>query len=508
MSRVHIAILLGCSAALPAFAQYPGRVSTNQPTGALHLRSTAVLEYTGDALKDIKASRLVPIAIWDGMQYQPGGLYLAQPAPLAVLGGTQYELESDGRTQGFFDVKDSENLAGGWIGVGQYQAPPAPKAIASTANSGHAYVIKDADKLDPDKPHFAHRPTDDTQNGSTGSQTASDNSGPTLHPRANSGSSPNQSSDQASNPSSQQSSQEQVDPDRPTFHRRASPATSANSMAVDPNRPHLSYTTPESQEKLERPDALFGIPPDMQQIAGVSDSNAVDTQSFAFSWSNPGDEQKMQDALEKAAQQAIGPVIPSKPGQPVTSAQPDKPAQTDTAAPTNAAPSSTPDSRPSLQGGRPSLQGGTPPSAPAKPAPPAVHHKTKRAAAPQKPQPAVLQDVQFKVYGLTFGGGATMILSAHTASDPEKYVTIIAQPDFYGNPQILLKQVSSADNLDATPQMRLIDAVDTQGNGRGDLIFELRGQTFRQFAIYQCAGGQASRVFLTQPTPTQPRPAS
>ena len=98
-----------------------------------------------------------------------------------------------------------------------------------------------------------------------------------------------------------------------------------------------------------------------------------------------------------------------------------------------------------------------------------------------------------------------MVLTAHTVatSDPasEKFVTIIAQPDFYGHPQILLKQVASADDLDAIPRMLLVDAVDTEGNGRGDLIFELRGQTYRQFTIYRVADGQATQVFTTQPTP-------
>jgi hypothetical protein len=79
-------------------------------------------------------------------------------------------------------------------------------------------------------------------------------------------------------------------------------------------------------------------------------------------------------------------------------------------------------------------------------------------------------------------------------------VTIVAQPDFYGQPKVLLKQVTSDNALDIAPRYRLVDAVDTEGNGRADLIFELRGQTYRQFAIYRIAGGTATQVFETQPT--------
>jgi len=148
---------------LPAYAQYPGHVDEAEQQNGTHLRATAILEYTGD-LGKIKESRLVPIVIWDGMQYQPGGLYLAQPAPLAVLSGTQYELETAGKPKGFFNIKDSEDLAGLWIGVGSFEAPPAPKPKASPAKSGHTYEVRD---VDPDKPHFAHRPADEQNQAGT-----------------------------------------------------------------------------------------------------------------------------------------------------------------------------------------------------------------------------------------------------------------------------------------------------------------------------------------------------
>jgi hypothetical protein len=53
-----------------------------------------------------------------------------------------------------------------------------------------------------------------------------------------------------------------------------------------------------------------------------------------------------------------------------------------------------------------------------------------------------------------------------------------------------------------TPRMRLVDAVDTEGNGRGNLLFELRGDTYRQFAIYRVGDGLATQVFATQPAAT------
>ena len=432
--------ILAC--AVPALAQYPGRVNEAGQQNGTHLRATAVLEYTGD-LDKIKESRLVPIAIWDGMEYQPGGLYLAQPAPLAVLSGTQYELESSGRPKGFFNIQDAEDLAGSWVGVGHFQAPAVPKRVAA-AKSGHVYQVRD---VDPDKPHFAHRPADENQGGSgNGSQA----DGPTLHSRAGSSS--------ASSGGSSSSGSGDIDPDRPTFHRRSNNSTAipGNQPPIDPDRPRLTYTDSTEQEKINKPSTLFGLPADMRQMTGVSDNRTTDTESWVFSWANPEDEGKMKAALEAIAQKAIAPPVPSQ----------------------DAA--------------------GHKPSATAR----------RRKMHEPAPLPPALTDEDFRAYSLSFGGGATMVLTAQSTTQPVKYVTIIAQPDFYGQPKVLLQQVTSQNQLDIQPRFRLVDAVDTVGNGRANLIFELRGQTYREFAIYRIADGQATQVFVTQPTSSAQSPTA
>jgi hypothetical protein len=450
---VAASVAMACS--WPAWGQYVGRVDQQAPQNGTHLRATAVVEYTGDLTK-MKESRLVPIAIWDGMQYQPGGLYLAQPAPLAVLSGTQYELEEAGKPQGFFNIRDAEDLAGQWVGVGSFEAPPAPKPRAPAAKRNHAYEVRDAD---PDKPHFAHRPADeqnqggrDGASGGSGSGTSAqaappvDPDRPTLHSRSG------DSGDSGSSSGSSGSSNTQdSDTDRPTFHRQSNRSAEVPTTQpdVDPNRPHLEYKAPVEQEKLGKLSALFGLPKDMTQIAGVSDDRNGDTPSWVFSWANPDDENKMKTALEAIAEKAIAP-----------------PAATAAAAPTKVT--------------------GT-----------AARRKQHQAA---QSATLALADEEFKAYSLSFGGGATMVLTAHSTATPVKYVTIVAEPDFYGQARVLLQQVTSDDSLDISPRYRLVDAVDTAGNGRADLIFELRGQTYRQFAIYRIAAGTATEAFVTAPT--------
>ena len=62
---------------------------------------------------------------------------------------------------------------------------------------------------------------------------------------------------------------------------------------------------------------------------------------------------------------------------------------------------------------------------------------------------------------------------------------------------MLLKNVTDGAHLDETPRMRLVDAVDALADNRGELLFELRGATQRQFALYRILRGQAEKLFVT-----------
>jgi hypothetical protein len=60
-----------------------------------------------------------------------------------------------------------------------------------------------------------------------------------------------------------------------------------------------------------------------------------------------------------------------------------------------------------------------------------------------------------------------------------------------------LKSATDGSRLDDSPRMRLIDAVDAMADNRGELLFELRGQTQRQFALYRVLRGEATRLFVS-----------
>jgi hypothetical protein len=479
---MRIFVLPGLMACLcvAAYAQYPGHVSKSTET-APTLRATGVFEWTGE-LSQPKAGRLVPLAVWDGTQYQPGGLYLAQPAPITVLTGTVYELEQAGTPKGLFNVNGAENLNGSWIAIGSVK-PEVTVAKKKPPMSKHPpQVVKDAgsssSNADSDKPTLNRKDADSgsTQSGSsTTNASAADPDRPTLHKRDT-----NNSSESSSGDSTSTQSTPPVDSDRPTLHRKDSSDGSQNAPAADPerptlhksqsntagdagapvtatentdpNRPTLRYGKPEAPIGMVEPSKLEGLPLDMNQMAAVSDVKTREAHTFVYSWSDPNDAVKAKTAMEDLAQKALA----------ASSATP-------AAAPANVT--------------KTGIKAGS----------------TRRKAAAASSLPT-LEDEKFSAFELSYNGGATLVLTAKTGEPgAARYVTLIAQPDFYGTPQIIFKQVTSDERLNIVPRMRLVDAVDTDADGRAELIFELRGKTGREFGIYRVVNRSVEQAFNTGP---------
>jgi hypothetical protein len=460
--RVGAGLLMACSAGA-ALGQYPGRVE-NKPKQSNRLRAVAVLEWTGEPGKP-SASRLVPITVFDGDQLQDAGLYLARPAPLAVDTGTEYELERAGVPQGWFDVETAGQMAGDWFGFGVWK----PVVVAPRKKLPPARVMPQVVKEqneDDGLPHLVIHPgAKDTGAGGTaqnGSQSGSQDGGK-GRTNAQSGAAParqDAGSNGTQEPAQQQA--DDVDPERPTLRRRpksqpgqtaAPTASSQMETAIagpDPDRPHLTRGVPANLPTV--PEKLQTTPVDLRQMVAVSDASEKEPQPFVYQWADPGDQDKYKQEMEALARTALLKAA----GTPA-----EKPARKTTAA--------------------------------------------RKRSMLHPPPELELQDEQFAAYELTYGGGATLVLTASAVTGAsektERYVTVIAQPDIYGALQVLFTGTSDGAHLRDAPRMRLVDAVDAKGNHRGDLLFELRGADSRSFALYRVADGRAEQIFSTDALP-------
>jgi hypothetical protein len=471
--RRTAALVSGITLSGMALGQYPGQVA-KKAKDAPALRAVAVLEWTGDPFKP-KACRIVPITVFDGEKLQDAGVYLARPEPLALAGQVEYELKDNGTTFGLFDVENAGQEQGMWVGYGKWKALPPPKLAKETAPAKIDDEVTDdkpvlhrkkhsGDAPEPSKPTGGANGT-----GATASSQSDDPDRPKMHKKDDSGA------------HSTADSAPQADPDRPKLEKKpeASKKTEdTKAPSPDADQPSLAKARPQlagdignvssvdsddpDRPKLQRGKvngtgmllvpSLMGMPPDMQQTVAISDGKSRPDRAWTYSWANPDDQNKMKAAVEEIARQALG----------IKSAEP-------TPAPAARKPGSQ------------------------------ARRAAKPAAPSAQPAPAPLADEQFRVFELAYGAGATMVLTAHTEDSgaSQRFVTIIAQPDLYGHVLVLLKSVTDRAHLDETPRMRLVDAVDVLADNRGELLFELRGEAQRQFALYRIYRGRADQMFVS-----------
>jgi hypothetical protein len=471
-------------------AQYPGQVAKSAKDAPI-LRSVAVLEWTGDFSKP-KSMRLVPVTLLDNGELQDASIYLSRPIPLALSGGVEYEIQQDGLPLKLFDVHEAGQEMGSWIGHGVLRNLPAAKTQTAEKkirpiedeNSERPVLLRKhpggdgADKHpadqagdkpaapgdDEDRPKLHKKDSDsgDSSASSSGSTPAAeDPDRPKLHKKS--------SEEASSDPDSNAAPSAASDPDRPVLRKKDEQASSPDADqptlkhkkkkevdegsvsawdATDPDRPKLKRGLPEESVKEITP-SVIGLPADLQQAVAVSDAKTRPEHPFGYLWADPMDQERMKEKLEAMARDALGL---------------------------------------------------TPPPPPPAPAPKKTsgHRKAAPAPAPEAaPEPAPLVDEHYRVFELTYGAGATLVYSASTEAEDghQKYITLIAQPDLYGNLRVLEKNLTDNTHLDETPRLRLVDAVDVLADNRGELLFELRGATQRQFALYRIYRGRAEVLF-------------
>jgi hypothetical protein len=332
---------------------------------------------------------------------------------------------------------------------------------------------------DPDRPTMKRRSPDTAGSGSdsttttasntqTGSAPADDPDRPTMKRSSPSSGSGSTTTDTAS--TTQPGNTPNDDPDRPTLKRHSAEDArkagsaandvggggSVGSLNNDPNRPSLHHGKPTSSMTEEDLPKLTGIPPNLHQMVAVSDAVNRDPHPFTLEWDDEAQHQavlqKMQ-ALARAQLAAYG----------TTSAN---------AAPAPAAKKTAP----------------TP-------------ARARRTASPAPP-PVPLFDEQLKAYTLSYGGDATYVYSANTGGIGAalRYVTIVAQADSLGEIKPALQSVTDAAHLYRTPKMQFVDVVDAEASNRASLLFELRTQNARQFALYRVIAAHPEQIFLTGTT--------
>jgi hypothetical protein len=380
---------------------------------------------------------------------------------------------------------------------------------------------------DPDRPTMHRRSTDDD----TASSGAGNDSGKTTS-----------SNDDAERPTLKRRSPEEAKQQKKKGETAT--VTGGDSLNDDPDRPRLHHGSNEGKGDNE-PPKLMGVPKDMHQMVAVSDAKNRDPHVFARPWEDPNERAgvlaKMQGfARAKLAEYGVVPgVTPPtaiagatlaasgsstgaaagtapdsgpptlKRGIPSKASVTTETAPAASGASTGAAASTAPDSGPpTLKRGIPSKASVTTeakPAASAAKASSATKPGASKTAAKSRhggvaaPAQITLADEDLKGYTLSYGGAATYVYQAHTVETGSvmRYVTVVAQDNGMGELKVALASATDAAHLDRTPWMRLIGPVDVEASNRASLLFELRGQSARQFGLYRVIAARPEQIFLT-----------
>jgi hypothetical protein len=144
------------------------------------------------------------------------------------------------------------------------------------------------------------------------------------------------------------------------------------------------------------------------------------------------------------------------------------------------------------------------------PAKAAPAHPAVRKPASKAPVP-VFENVQMRTFDLWGSNQPVLVLSADAhlppptsggaidvPAAPLRYkIMLVTRTDIYGNLHKLYSGVTDRFHLDVNPQLDLIDAVDADGDGRGELLFHKTTDTGNGYAIYKATADTLWKMFDT-----------
>ena len=144
-----------------------------------------------------------------------------------------------------------------------------------------------------------------------------------------------------------------------------------------------------------------------------------------------------------------------------------------------------------------------PAEAPAAPAKTAARPGAPRRAA-KAPQPNI-DEVQFHAFDLSNTNEPVFVMSVKAQMPPAAgtsvdsgltyFVTLVVKQDIYAELRKLNATVTDTRHLDETPRMELIDAVDADGDGRGELLFREITDAGNVYGIYRAGADQLFPLF-------------
>jgi hypothetical protein len=461
-------------------------------------------------------AHLVPITILYDGEYYDATAYKAAPVPMALESGTVYEGFRSGVSLGLFTVGSALQGNNTWVGNGTWQSDAEISAKKDAAAKRKAVMSKPAPEL-PEGPPVLRRASPKPKAPDDASSSTSPAAGPASPTPSNpaSGTAPAASSP---SPAPAETPAEEKDSNRPVLKRPTAASPQASSSPP-----------PEAEEDSDRPV--------LKRPAATTDPAAVPNTAQASSTSAPSlpepEEDPNRPVLKRGAPTPAElkkrNAATSSPPSPVTTKDTHKPSASPSAAassPLQLIPAISdangPEPRPytynvkreeeqklrtkilALAADEVRAWAAQPESAGSQKA-----AQTPRPGSKAKPAQPTFEDIQLHVFDLSNSNEPVLVLTAkarmpvrpNTTSDVQYVITMVAREDIYGDLHKAFASVTDSQHFDVLSRLELIDAVDADGDGRGELLFRQVSDSGSAFVLYRVIGDRLWPLF--QGTPGQ-----
>ena len=419
-------------------------------------RALGLIEISSDG-----KARLVPIAIMVDGKFYDAGAYKASPVPLALWNDTVYEGEKTGVPQGLFTVAEAMRTgSNNWFGAGNWRpggSEPKPRKVAAKPKMGDEDEgppkLRRSDATKPDTPKPAEptsTPSPDDKKPTGGGTAAPGSTTPANPPTQTTSPAPSTASDQAPDASAPSDANDD-DPNRPILKRGKTGTQSAA-------HPEVGASTGVIRRPVTASSKAPAAKATTQSIPAISDAAGPDPRPYSYDI-KPDEEEKYRKGMLALASDALLARMKEISPPPTTTKSPNRPIA------------------------------------------------ARRPAKPAKP---TFDNVQFHAFDLWNTNEPIFVLSA-TAHAPAAsgvpadstsqpyYVTIVAKKNIYDELRKLYTGVTDQQHLDMTPRLELIDAVDADGDGRGELLFRRITDTGPAWGVYRAGADQLFPLFEGTP---------
>ena len=400
-----------------------------------------------------KKGRLIPIVIMMDGKFYDAGSYKAMPVPMALDFDTVYEGFRSGVSQGVFTITQPGQLNHAWIAEGTWL--PAGEKAPEKSKKYSAPVIEDKDA-----PPVLHRHSEkaDADSGSASKdkdkekdkdaqKATAPGASPTTVPGASAPAAADTAKPAATESAKAAADEPIADPNRPRL-RRGKPDSSARSEPYTtfdeiPDAGRDGGTSGAAKPDAKTPKDSAASLPQIVSIPAISDAAGPDPRPYTYDVKPAEEAMYRNKMLDLAATQLHGP------------------ANTATKAVSASKKAST--------------------------------GKSVRKSAGKLPKPD-FDDVSLRIFDLSNANEPVLVLFARThppaagatgdAEEP-KEITLIARTNLEGELRKLFFSQTDSRHLDATPRLELIDAVDVDGDGRGELLFRRTYDNRSAYAVYR-----------------------